>query len=182
MLEKRLQAPASEPVTLAEAKNHLRVEHTLDDALITRLITAARQHVENITGLAIGQQQWRAFFDDFYRLELARHPVIAIDAVRYIDPDGNAQVVPAADYQATETLPVEVVSAPGAQWPDVIDGADAVTVDYTCGTAADLPVVQAVLLLLADMYENREASIIGVSHTPNPAVDALLAPYRQAPL
>ena len=37
---------------------------------------------------------------------------------------------------------------------------------------------QAMLMALADMYELRTTSVIGASVAENPAVKALLAPYR----
>jgi hypothetical protein len=58
-------APAVEPVSLAEAKAHLRVDVSDDDALITALIIAARQHAETITRRALVTQSWKGVFDQF---------------------------------------------------------------------------------------------------------------------
>lgn len=57
--------PAVEPVTLAEAKTHLRVDLADDDLLIGALITAARQHAETITRRALVTQQWKMTLDQF---------------------------------------------------------------------------------------------------------------------
>ncbi len=58
-------APTEEPVSLAEAKLHLRVDYSNDDLLIAALITAARQHAENDTGRALVTQTWRQVLDQF---------------------------------------------------------------------------------------------------------------------
>ena len=50
--------PAGEPLTLAEAKPHLRVDLNDDDALITALISAAREQVEFLTGQRLITQTW----------------------------------------------------------------------------------------------------------------------------
>ena len=57
--------PAVEPVTLAEAMAHLRVDINDDDMLISALITAARQHAETITRRALVTQSWKGVFDQF---------------------------------------------------------------------------------------------------------------------
>ena len=56
----RLIAPAEEPLTLAETKQHLRVDHNEDDALISTLIASACQAAESRTGRVLIAQKWRA--------------------------------------------------------------------------------------------------------------------------
>ena len=56
-------APASEPVTLAEAKTHMRIDSTDDDTYITELITAARILAENYTKRSFINTTWKMFMD-----------------------------------------------------------------------------------------------------------------------
>lgn len=62
---KLLTAPAIEPVSLVDAKTHLRVTITDDDMLITNLISAARAHAENVCRRAFVTQQWSLYLDSF---------------------------------------------------------------------------------------------------------------------
>ena len=59
----RTVEPALEPVTLAEAKAHMRLGHDSEDALIAGLIRAARDEVERTTGTALIDQDWRLALD-----------------------------------------------------------------------------------------------------------------------
>ncbi|MBR8219796.1 head-tail connector protein [Burkholderia vietnamiensis] len=59
------QAPAEEPVTLEEAKLHLRVIDSSEDALISLLISAARVHAENVCRRVFVTQKWDLFLDAF---------------------------------------------------------------------------------------------------------------------
>jgi hypothetical protein len=56
---------AEEPVSLAEAKRHLRVESADDDALIGSLISAARQSAETLTGRQFVTARWKLVLDSF---------------------------------------------------------------------------------------------------------------------
>lgn len=65
MAVKLVTPPSVEPVTLAEAKIHLRVDVADDDLLITNLITAARLHAENVCRRAFVTQQYGLYLDSF---------------------------------------------------------------------------------------------------------------------
>ena len=60
----------SEPITLSEAKNYLRVDYSEDDALITALITSARVRLEQYAGVAMTERtlQVIAYVDDLIEL------------------------------------------------------------------------------------------------------------------
>ena len=58
-----ISEPEEEPLSLADAKLFLRVEHDAEDALITNLVRAARRHVETQTGRRLVTQIWRLVLD-----------------------------------------------------------------------------------------------------------------------
>lgn len=166
-------APAVEPVYLLEAKAHLRVTEDDEDALIGQLITVAREALDGRDGLlgrALIQQTWKLTLPKFSRaIEIPLPPLISVDAISYIDSDGDAQTI---DLQ---TVTVEGIGdaasailrpASGTSWPSTYDHPEAVAITFTAGygaTAADIPapVKQALLLDIAHMFENREAVTIG---------------------
>ena len=169
--------PTAEPVTLAEARAHACIDTTTDDAGIAARILAARQYVESVTGRALLTQTLELSLDDFPcdgLIELPRTPVASIVSVAYLDSAGASQTVSASDYVLdANSLPPRLVPAYGKSWPSTRGTVGNVKVQFVAGeTAAPRPIVQAILLLVADWNENREKP------DANPAVDALLAPYR----
>ena len=68
----RTGEPAAEPVTVAEVKSHLRLQHASEDDLIAGLIRAAREEVERATGMALIDQTWRLVLDRWPRGGRAR--------------------------------------------------------------------------------------------------------------
>lgn len=180
-------APTAEPVTLAEAKLHLRVDDNADDVLIGALITASRQHAEHDTRRALVTQTWKLVLDAFPEsvITLDRAPVSAVVSVVYIDPEGVSQTLSAAGYQLDAvTEPCRLVPAYGSTWPATRAQVNAVTVTYTCGYGNPDTVPESIkrwmLLRIGALYENREEVLTGraITLAPLPFVDALLAPYR----
>ncbi len=69
-----LAAPAVEPLTLAEVKRWLRVDHADDDGLIGSLIKGARERIEARTGRAVIAQPWRIVLDRWPEADSLRFP------------------------------------------------------------------------------------------------------------
>lgn len=65
MPSKLLVGPTIEPVTLADAKNHLRVDFNEDNALILALISSVRQQAEQICRRTLLTQTWLVTLDQF---------------------------------------------------------------------------------------------------------------------
>ena len=158
--------PAIEPVSRSEAKLHLRIDHTAEDDLVDRLITAARQVAEDIAQRAFITRTYTAKLDQWplYQLVLPWPPLITVTGVTYTDDDGVTETFAASNYIVdTHSEPGRIVLRADVSWHTVtLQEVNGVTVVYTAGygaTAADVPLRarQAILLLLADMYENRES-------------------------
>ncbi|MCI0571347.1 MAG: head-tail connector protein [Myxococcaceae bacterium] len=178
--------PATEPVSLAEAKAHLRLESAEDDAYVTTLILAARQHVEDVCWRRLVTQEWEAVLEAFPcdgELEMPGGNLQAIVSVTYVDEAGAQQTLAPATYAAdTVSVPGRLLLAYGQAWPSTRCQWDAVRVRYTVGWAAaevPAPIRQALLLLVAQLYEHRVPEVTGtIVSKVSFAVDSLLSPHR----
>lgn len=165
----KLITPASAPpVTLAEAKLHLRVDVADDDALISALLMAATEQAEHQTGRAVMAQTWELTLDAFPdALELTRIPVQSVASVIYADSTGADQTLTGSAYaldNADDNGPAFVVPAYGTTWPATRDQINAVRVRYVAGyaSAADVPesFKSWIKLMVGAMYENRESEVL----------------------
>jgi uncharacterized phiE125 gp8 family phage protein len=179
--------PTEEPVSISEAEEHLRVETADEYKHVERLITAARQYVEDYTWRALVTQTWELVLDEFPdgEVELRKGRLSSVTSITYYDTAGTLQTLAPAAYQVDDASdPGRVLPAPGASWPDTqAERVNAVRVRFVAGygNAAAVPqaIKAAMLLLIGHLYEHRESEVIGTIVTPlNFAVDALLAPYR----
>ena len=182
----RTAAPASTPVTLAQAKLHCRVDHDNEDTLITALIAAATDHLDGFTGIlgrALITQTWRQDFGGFSSaLRLPLRPVASISSVTYYD-GGNAQqtLSPSVYGLFTDERGAHVALKPDQVWPGTFSRSDAVSVTFIAGVAdasVPQPIKQAMLLMIGHWYAGREAVAAGDMRSVPMAVDALLQPYR----
>ena len=103
-----ITAPTTEPITLAEAKLHLRVNNTLEDSLITALITAARQWVENYSMRPLMTQTLQANYDTIIdkEIRLNKFPIQSITSVKYIDLNGTEQTIDSSTYTTDLISPI----------------------------------------------------------------------------
>lgn len=160
--------PATEPVSVTEAKLHLRVDHDEDVALIAGLVAAAREQVEAMSRRALVTQTLElrlAGWPGGECILLPRPPLASVVSVKYTDTAGVEQTFAATNYTAhTAPEPGGVWLKYNCSWPsaDLAPG-PSIAVRYTAGygTAAAVPqrYKQAILLLVGHWYEQREAVI-----------------------
>ena len=181
-----MTGPAEEPVSLDEAKAHLKVEYDSEDFLIASQIAAARLWAEKFTNRAFITQTWRMRFPVFpgaLPINLYPSPLQSIVSLIYIDNSGVEQTWGSGNYVLhADGSPGGISLSYGGAWPSVRSQYDAITITYIVGygTAAQVPddIKAAILLRVGDLFANREATIIGVSAADNPTVCALLEPYK----
>ena len=182
----RIAAPASEPLDIATAKLHCRVDGTDEDALITALIVAAREQAEHETGRALVTQTWELVHDAFPEaFALRKAPIQSVTSLKYLDSTtGAEQTLDPADYLLDkDSEPGYVVPAYGKAWPATWPVPNAVRCRYVCGygNAAAVPqaIKQWMLLAIGTMYSQRETLIAGQAISlPDRFWSGLLDPYR----
>jgi uncharacterized phiE125 gp8 family phage protein len=184
----RVTAPAVKPVSLTEAKAHLRVDHDDENAVIDGLIDAAVSHLDGyggVLGRCMISQQWRLALDAFPcgAIVIPLGPLIAVQRIDYYDPDGVPVTVASTEY-TVDTLSRDGLVAPTTSWPSPDDRTSAVTVDFTCGFGAspsDVPAAirNAMLLLIGHWHIHREAVGEGSFAELPAAARALLMPWRR---
>ena len=180
-----LVPPAGEPLSLAEARQFLRVEHADDDAVITALIAAARAHVEALTRRALLTQTWRIVLDAWPahgRISPRIGSLKTLLAVRVFDASGVAHALEVESFVVDAAAnviaaPCWALSAPGRSVAGI-------ELDVICGfgaLASDVPadLIHALKILLAHWYDNRGLAPAGSAAASQPAgLHALIAPYR----
>ena len=187
MASRLITAPAVEPVTVAEARAHLYVSHTDDDALIAAFISAARQDCEHRTQRALITQTWERTLDRLPAgMSLPMAPLASVTSIKYIDGNGVEQTLdPSAYYVDTDSEPGWVLPAYGTAWPSARDLPNAVRVRYVAGYGANGSFVPAalkqwILLRVGALYENRESAVSGqpIQAAPRDFADGLLDRFR----
>lgn len=192
---KLITPPAEWPITLEEAKAHLRVDLDVDDDddLIEALIEAAVDYCDGPTGWlgrALIDQTWELVLDSFpacdKEIKIPMPPLIEVVSIKYDDASGAEQTLETSAYT------VDTVSEPGwvlpvGSWPSIFDGVNAVRVRFRCGYLGGSPEAEtvpgaikaAIKLILGNLYENRETIVVGQSVDEIPwTAQALMRKHR----
>jgi uncharacterized phiE125 gp8 family phage protein len=157
-----------EPFDLDMVKAHCRIDTDIDDALLEDIyIPAARSHLEYLTRYQFGTATLLYALDAFPpcgELVLPQPPLQSVTALKYYDGNNTLQTWASSNYYVdTVSQPGRVVLAPGSSWPQTSERPNAVQVTYMAGWATPeaMPrgLQQALLLLIAHFYENREDSV-----------------------
>ena len=183
--------PVAEPVTLAEARAHLRLDgevgdDPLEDAAILSLITAARQAAEDFTARIFTASRYELRVDAFAtRIPFPVAPVRSVQSIAYVDPAGATQAFDTDNYWFYDHPDAPALLAmPGVSLPTVLDMPGTVRIAFTGGHDAANPVpravVQAILLIIGHLHENRQDVVTSTTAQDLPQGSrALLWPYRR---
>lgn len=167
-------APTVEPITLDEAKAQLRIESafTADDDYINAIISVARDRCENYCNQFFTEQSISILYKGIIPvIVFLPYPNLTVASVTYTDADNAQQTVNSGDYIVDAINQTITFSA----------SFDSINYQVNATTAAPVQIVgvgQAIKLILTALYELRTETVVAASLAENPAVKALLYPYR----
>lgn len=168
----RLITPATlAPVSLSEAKDHLKVVEDDENSLIQSYLNAAVERCQNYRQSQIMSAEYELYARTFVPfINLQKHPVSAINSVKYYDTDGDLQTVSAVDYRLQNfRVPCRLEFDSGFDYPDLHDREHPVVVNFQAGYlgASAVPAVikHAVFLELGTMHTIRQSEVLGIGLT-----------------
>jgi uncharacterized phiE125 gp8 family phage protein len=180
-------APATEPISLDEAKAHCRVDTDDENGLFDNWIAAAREHVETHTRRALITQTWDSKLDAFPcdggAIWLPFPPVSSVTSITYTATDGTSTTWSSSLYDTElpsgpKAARARIVPGYAEYYPSTRSEINAVTVRFVCGYggAGDVPsgLKAAMLLLIGQWFRHRDED----DTTVKAAVTALLWPFR----
>ena len=188
MATKIITAPSFEPLSVADVSEYLRLDDSpTDTLLISSLITAARQHLENYLNRYIAEQTVELALTGWKdKIDLSA-PVQSVTSVKYLDENGVEQTLNSNQYIVdTYSEPAAIYPAYDVTYPNLYDQENNVKIRYivgfTSGGSPDTnplpdPLKFAMMLIIGDLYANREAGG-EKAYQVNPTVQNLLQFYR----
>lgn len=184
--------PLVEPVSLVDAKLHLKVDTDADDTLISNLIVTARQHIETMTQSVLINQTWRIYFDRWSpdnQMLLPVRPITSVILLKtFSDQDVPSTIDPSHYYADLVSSSPKLILRSSRTWAKPQRVANGIEIEVIAGfgsSASDVPhpLKQAVLILLAHWYENRQIECAGLpAKDLGSALQSLLRPYKVARL
>lgn len=180
--------PATEPITTAELKTHLRIDTSDEDTLLATYISAARAYAERELGMTIAESTHTLYLDEFPSgngvIELLRPPVTALNSVKYYDIDNVQQTWSSNEYEVDfKSYPSRLRPATDYFYPSTYNRLNAVEITYTAGyDEAELETSEwakhLIKIIAGFMYEHREAyEVTGMRNLPM-AVENIINNHR----
>jgi uncharacterized phiE125 gp8 family phage protein len=157
-------APVNEPWTLAEVKSYLKIDDSNEDSMLNTLIKGARMVAESYLNQGLITQTVTEKLDRLGdpTIYLSVSPVLAVSSFQYANSENTTATFAATDYVVdTFSKPARLNLGYGKTWPTLYGNINDVTITYTVGygtesSAVPFQIRQAILLMVADTYENRQ--------------------------
>jgi uncharacterized phiE125 gp8 family phage protein len=167
------------PLTLAQAKDHLRVDHDADDSAIAGYLESAVDMIERRAGRTLrgltGILHLNQFPSGADPIHVPRPPLVSVTSITYTNPSGSSVTLSSGLYEViTSAVPGEVIPVNGQSWPTALDRRGSVRVTFAAGNAADVPasLLDAIRLYLDLDYHDNDAT---KSQRIRDRIDSLIA-------
>jgi len=167
-------------VTVAEIKSFLRVEHSVDDALLVRIRDAAVEYVQEYTNTLVGPHSCVGYSDGWRTTMIPVGPVTLVNGISYLAQNGGSYLTLDTGYWFTDTdakpARVRFLSPPSL----ASDEFNAVKISFSAGfTDVPASMVHAIFMLAANMYEQRLPEVVGtITSATKYGVESLLSTHR----
>ncbi len=182
---RRIAGPLVEPVTVADAKAHLRIDSdfTDDDLYIQTLISAARYHIETVSSRTLVRSQWQMKMDWFpsWDIELPNPPITTGSiVVTYVPSGGTTTPVAYTDFREDrDSTPAVIRPQWNGTWPSCRGAENDVTITYWAGYGESPenvppPSRHCALMMVAHWFANRESVVQGGMNPVPMAAEILL--------
>lgn len=166
--------PTSEPITLTQASDHLRVDSTEDQSYIRDLVSVAREYFDAVTGRSsaiatyiLTAETWEDIFSDTrrnnqtyglsaYSIPIYRTPLLSVESIKYYAPDATTLTTMSAnDYRVVTSAEPGIIQLKDSP-PSIDDRIDAIQITFKAG-ADSVPAMNkhAIKMLVAHFYEQR---------------------------
>jgi uncharacterized phiE125 gp8 family phage protein len=188
---KLITAPTFEPIGVEEAMLAARIDENsgYEENLIAKYLTAAVNHVEDITSRKLCTQTWDYYLDAFPCGDSIKIPfgnLASVTHIKYTDSDGSETTMTVTTEYLVETNGEGcgmIVLPYGVSWPSFTAyTSHPIVIRFVCGWTipALVPnkIKAAILLVLADLYQNRESQVLSsFDYKNNKTLMALLRSY-----
>lgn len=199
----RISGPLHEPISADDLMMHSRIDSDAEYTYVQSLVSVAREHVEDELRQTLMPSVWELVLDAWpcVPLALPRSPLRSIESIKYTDEDGVEATYSSSNYFVdTASLPGRLMLKPDSSWPTVtLQAIAGVKIRFNAGYADPLDATstpaqitaarnaipmrarQAIRLIAAHLYENREEVTMGAGLTPAQlplGVSRLLMPLR----
>lgn len=166
----KLITPSSlTPVTLTEAKDHLKVTGTDSDTLIQTYLNAAIKRVEDYRQSPVMDSEWELYAKDWaISFNLQKHPVSAVNSVKYYDDDNVLTTVQSSNYRLQDfRVPCRLEFDSNFDEPSVYDREYPIVINFNAGfsyaaSAHYALIKQVIFLELGTYHEIRQSEMAGI--------------------
>ena len=179
-------------IELEEIKRHLRIPlgYTHDDEYLESLLKVAQNWAEEYTNRKLLKQRWKLYLDNWPSGDSINLPYAPLSsapstAVRYKDSDSSTVTFASSQWELdTNSIPGRLCLKYNEDWPTAtLWNVNPISIEFKCGygnSSSDIPpeFKQAMLLLIGDLYENRENTLIGVVPHTMKVAEKLIASKR----